>query len=138
MVPFQTGANNEAYSATPGAETKTPARIGVSLYYRTWRGNTLQFCPACLAEDAVPYFRRSWRLAFVTLCARHGRRLLDRCAACRAPLRFELISLEAASLAVCYRCASDLRAAPATRVKAGQLTERVIQFQERLLRVVEG
>jgi hypothetical protein len=110
----------------------------VSLYYRTWRGNTLQFCPACLAEDAVPYFRRSWCLAFVTFCARHPLRLLDHCAACRALLCFELTSLDAASLAVCYRCASDLRSAPATRLKAGEPTDRVIQFQERLLRVVEG
>ncbi|MBM1818233.1 TniQ family protein, partial [Sulfitobacter pseudonitzschiae] len=44
----------------------------------TW----LQFCPACLAEDETPYFRRSWSLATRVSCFRHGCRLRDRCPSC--------------------------------------------------------
>lgn len=44
----------------------------------TW----LQFCPACLAEDETPYFRRDWGLATRVSCFRHGCRLRDRCPSC--------------------------------------------------------
>lgn len=44
----------------------------------TW----LQFCPACLAEDETPYFRRDWSLATRVSCFRHGCRLRDRCPSC--------------------------------------------------------
>jgi hypothetical protein len=128
----------EACSGMLDGQRAGSNRTGMSLYCRSGSGNTVQFCLACLSEDAVPYFRRSWRLAFVTVCARHGLRLLDRCAACRAWLRFERTSLDAESLAVCYRCNSDLRSAPMRRIQPGQPTDRLIHFQERLLRVVEG
>lgn len=39
-------------------------------------------CPVCLAEDARPYFRISWRFAFVTACPIHGCELIDRCPSC--------------------------------------------------------
>lgn len=42
----------------------------------------LQFCPSCLREDEVPYFRRSWTLATRVSCFRHGCRLRDRCPSC--------------------------------------------------------
>ena len=46
----------------------------------------LQYCPACLASDARPYFRRSWRLAHVVACSEHGCRLRDRCWQCDRPI----------------------------------------------------
>lgn len=42
----------------------------------------LHFCPSCLREDEVPYFRRSWTLATRLSCFRHGCRLRDRCPSC--------------------------------------------------------
>jgi hypothetical protein len=46
----------------------------------------LQFCPACLSVDARPYFRRSWRLAYVVCCPEHACRLHDRCWQCGKPV----------------------------------------------------
>lgn len=46
------------------------------------RRHGLQFCPACLASDEAPYFRRGWRLAFATICTRHGTLLRDSCPEC--------------------------------------------------------
>ena len=56
----------------------------------TWRRQQpwLQYCPRCLQEDADPYFRRRWRLAFVTICPAHRQQLLDRCAVCSAVVNF--------------------------------------------------
>jgi hypothetical protein len=42
----------------------------------------LQFCPTCLREDELPYFRRSWTWATRVSCFRHGCRLRDCCPSC--------------------------------------------------------
>lgn len=44
----------------------------------------LQYCPVCLSER--PYFRRMWRLAFITACADHRVQLRDACPSCRSPI----------------------------------------------------
>lgn len=49
-------------------------------------GYGLRFCPQCLKEDKVPYFRKKWRLSFSTACVAHKCFLLDRCPACGTPL----------------------------------------------------
>jgi hypothetical protein len=43
---------------------KTPWILSTGPQFRQRQG--LPFCPACLAGPAPPYFRRRWRLAFVT------------------------------------------------------------------------
>ena len=55
-----------------------PQHAGTSTAQSCW----LQFCPSCLGEDEVPYFRRSWTLATRLSCFRHGCRLRDRCPSC--------------------------------------------------------
>ena len=55
-----------------------PQDAGTSTAQSCW----LQFCPICLREDEVPYFRRSWTLATRVSCFRHGCRLRDRCPSC--------------------------------------------------------
>ncbi|NJR79348.1 TniQ family protein [Sphingomonas corticis] len=64
----------------------------------------LQYCPACLATDAKPYFRRRWRLAFVTSCTTHGQLLRDRCPQCDAPVHQHA----AASAVHCFKCGGEL------------------------------
>jgi hypothetical protein len=55
-----------------------PQDAGTSTALSCW----LQFCPTCLREDEVPYFRRSWTLATRVSCFRHGCRLRDHCPSC--------------------------------------------------------
>lgn len=73
----------------------------------------LQYCPACLPSDAKPYFRRRWRLAFVTSCTLHGQLLRDRCPQCQAPVHQHA----AASATHCFKCGCSLceRGATVTR-----------------------
>jgi hypothetical protein len=48
----------------------------------------VQFCPECLATDDIPYFRRHWRLSFITVCPTHGIMMVDRCPQCQRPINF--------------------------------------------------
>jgi hypothetical protein len=56
----------------------------VGVFHRIRRRHGLQFCPECLALQ--PVYLRAWRLSFVTHCPVHGRRLLDACPHCDAPV----------------------------------------------------
>lgn len=81
-------------------------------------GYGVQFCHRCLAEDAEPYFRRRWRVAFYTWCAKHEVMLHDRCPRCGASVVFQRQEIgqstgaDADSITHCYACDFDLREAP--------------------------
>lgn len=77
----------------------------------TW----LQFCPACLAEDETPYFRRGWSLATRVSCFRHGCLLRDRCPNCGGGLA-PFLQDRLLPQQICAFCAAPLvkRTLPAT------------------------
>lgn len=99
------------------AAGKTPWVLPLGIYHRTRKAYGMQFCPACLFEDPVPYFRRQWRLAFATICDRHGTLLHDRCPQCGAPViyfRNDLGHRQKGRLGdhtLCWQCQYDLRRA---------------------------
>jgi hypothetical protein len=93
----------------------------------------LQYCPHCLREDADPYFRRCWRLTFVTVCPDHHRRLLDRCGACGAVVNFHRLPGIAKAMTVCHSCRCDMRCAQAPTLRRNANDQRWVQFQTFLL-----
>jgi|GEM_PF-1402147 len=75
----------------------------------------IQFCPVCLSEGELSYYRRQWRLAFFTFCPIHKVMLYDACPLCGAPIAYHRrdCSVEVGatkSLGYCYNCLGDLRA----------------------------
>jgi len=72
------------------------------------RRGGLQYCSACLASDAHPFFRLQWRLAWHTCCARHQIGLKDRCGHCHAPVEPHRL-LAAGAMTLCASCSGDLR-----------------------------
>lgn len=92
--------------------------LALKLYHRKHEGHGLQFCPACLTEDQIPYFRRRWRVAFNTVCTRHGTMLLDRCPKCGVAVAVHrldiehLDALDTMPVSYCHACGFDLRDAP--------------------------
>ncbi|WP_439022897.1 TniQ family protein [Agarivorans sp. QJM3NY_29] len=86
-----------------------------------------QYCPVCLREG-IPYYRKSWRISFVTVCYQHQCRLLDCCHKCGAPVmvnandskdKFKVYNGE---FSACHSCGNDLRTAPCSRAKKGVLS----------------
>lgn len=76
-----------------------------------------RFCPVCLLEDEVKYFRIEWRFLCWLWCPLHMCRLLDACPACAKPVQLpaDLISAGpkgwgVATLDRCLFCESDLTA----------------------------
>lgn len=93
-----------------------PPKDRVGFFLRDWalKENSLihrwevrhVICPECLARDAIPYWRRSWRLALTVSCHIHGLEMLERCLRCGntfvAPRRNH------ASLRECSACKSPI------------------------------
>ncbi|WP_240435095.1 MULTISPECIES: TniQ family protein [Ralstonia solanacearum species complex] len=98
-----------------------PWVISVKLPRNARLGPGLQFCPYCLREDPVPYFRLHWRVALQTFCERHHCLLLDRCPNCGACLFIQRVDAdlrrtESDGLCHCHNCDYDLRHADAPLV----------------------
>lgn len=69
--------------------------------------NGLMYCPKCLKEDRVPYWRKKWRYFFYTACPKHKIFLTDRCWHCNKPIKLIKIKLSD-TLKYCYHCGADL------------------------------
>ena len=99
----------------------------------------MQYCVECLRADAIPYFRREWRLALITACPVHRIRLRDRCS-CGAPIEYlspqadAMRSVRIPKLSVCPRCLADLRDVDSPNVEVDRRTSR---FEKSLLRSVD-
>lgn len=106
----------------------------LGVYHRERKLWGLQYCSLCLTEDDDPYFRRIWRLAFVTVCGIHCVMLRDRCPKCNAPLNFYRNQYECASIACCRDCGYDLRRA--TPITSEGIGSQVLH-QKKILEILE-
>jgi site-specific recombinase XerC len=122
----------------PNGNTRWILPLGV--YHRTHRNSGLLCCPECLAEDVVPYFRRSWRLALKVACTKHKSWLIDCCPSCNSPIephRSDMHSKEyfpiLNQLVYCWHCGGDLRMLK----NKTQPNTSVLQFQQSLNQTLE-
>lgn len=77
----------------------------------------LQYCPCCLIEDGKrPYFRKEWRLGFMTCCTAHSVQLHCRCPKCQQPINLKRLQrrkgevlFHPEDIAHCSQCGFDLR-----------------------------
>ena len=93
--------------------------LPLKIYHRTRKGKGITYCPLCLKNDRIKYFRKSWRLAFVTFCNLHNCLLLDRCHYCHASVDYQRVGvgcrdyeLPNMDLSVCHCCGKPLWHAP--------------------------
>lgn len=114
----------------------------IGVYHRKRIQFGLQYCPDCLATDREPYFRRRWRLAFITICESHNRVLNDRCPRCSAAVNFhrdelgDFRKLAPTSMTLCYSCNFDLRDAVRDEPHSCSVNEKEIEFTTNLIRLL--
>lgn len=95
----------------------------VKKHHRVNKGYALQYCPLCLKEDSVSYFRLSWRLALYTFCSKHRIMMIDRCQHCQEPVMFHRVEqgkpnkFEVETLDSCWHCSQPLSSAATSPVE---------------------
>ena len=77
----------------------------------------LMYCPKCLAEDEIPYFRKKWRYQFYNVCTKHEIFLTDRCWICYERVNFSKI-IHNKNLAICNKCGKDLSTTLFTKIQS--------------------
>jgi TniQ len=108
----------------------------LKLHHRKFEGFGLQFCPECLAQDEEPYFRKSWRVAFNTVCTIHNCMLHDRCPNCGQGAAFHRNDMRhteyvsTVSLRECHHCGFDLSKSPS--IRANHASNDVSKFLSNL------
>jgi hypothetical protein len=104
--------------------------IGIRIHGDT-SGFGQQYCPQCLAEEPI-YFRKEWRLLFVTACTKHKIYLHDRCPHCHSRINLRKsyvkdVNNEIPSrhgLRLCSACGGDI-----TALKTNKADDDVMAFQ---------
>ena len=76
----------------------------------------IRFCPICLKTDEQPYFRKIWRLSFITACQKHKCFLEDSCQSCQLPITLYNIKEESA-FCLCTSCHKYLWESKPTFIK---------------------
>lgn len=89
--------------------------LNIGVYHRSRQSFGLQYCPLCLKEDLTPYYRKYWRLSYMTICHIHHIHLLDRCSHCAVPImphRIDMIKKsylqQNINLRICAICRKNL------------------------------
>jgi hypothetical protein len=77
----------------------------------------LMYCPKCLNEDEIPYFRKKWRYQFYNVCTKHEIFLTDRCWVCCERINFSKIKHNK-NLAICSKCEKDLTTTLFTKIQS--------------------
>lgn len=80
------------------------------LWFTRWKstyGTGLRFCPLCLKEDKIPFFRNRWRLRYITFCPNHFCLLENKCPNCKSPIAPYRLKWDY-NLNQCYKCGFDL------------------------------
>lgn len=115
----------------------------LKLNHRKFEGFGLQFCSECLAQDEEPYFRKSWRVAFNTVCTIHNCMLHDRCPSCGHGVAFHRNDMRHSqyvttiSLKECHYCGSDLSASRS--IRSNYVDSNISEFLSNLsLKLVYG
>jgi len=94
----------------------------LQIYHRKRDGYGIQYCPQCLKEGPVPYFRKKWRISFCTICPKHDCMLLDRCPHCDTGIAFHrvdtgILNWEAeSSIDNCHACGLGLSQTPLRKI----------------------
>jgi hypothetical protein len=133
-LPSYAGLVAEEINSNGNSSWIVPANV----YHRQRTRPGLMYCPICLKTDEVPFFRRIWRLAFVTTCSIHGVNLLDACPECGAaviPHRVDIgpdaVLPRDRSLIRCWKCGHDLRTA-----STGSCSPFLLTFTKQLQEIV--
>ena len=67
-----------------------------------------QYCPECLSEDNVAYFRLPWRFAWHTGCIKHNQHLHDQCPHCHNAIQPRRLEAPDQVMTCCSICKKSL------------------------------
>jgi Zn ribbon nucleic-acid-binding protein len=97
--------------------------------------SNMKFCPICLKKDKIPYFRQTWKLIFITVCAKHNCFLYDVCPECNSKVSLTKMYQNKKSFLYCHKCGFDLRKSKIQILKRDLING--INAQDKLMNILK-
>ena len=96
----------------------------------------MKFCPVCLREDKVPYFRKSWRIAFYNICHKHKCHMYEECPECKSKIDISSMHENKLTYEFCYKCGFELK--KARRLPVHKKYASSIHYQNKIFKIIHN
>jgi Zn ribbon nucleic-acid-binding protein len=97
---------------------------------------TLKYCPVCLREDKVPYFRKTWRVVFYNICHKHKCRLYEHCPECKTKLDISQMHENKLPYTFCHKCRFELK--KGRRLPINKKYSSSTIYQNKIFKIIEN
>ena len=95
-----------------------------------------KYCPICLREDKVPYFRKKWRVVFYNICHKHQCRLYEHCLTCKTKLDISQMYENKLPYTYCHRCGFELKKGRKLPIHKKHISS--LEYQNNIFKTIEN
>jgi hypothetical protein len=93
-----------------------------------------KYCPVCLREDKVPYFRKTWRVVFYNICHKHQCRLYEHCPSCKTNLDISKMYENELTYTHCHHCGFELKKGRKLPIHKKYISS--LDYQNRIFKII--
>jgi len=94
-----------------------------------------KYCPICLREDKVPYFRKKWRVVFYNVCHKHQCRLYEHCPECKTKLDISKMFENKLPYTHCHHCGFELKKGRKLPINKKHISS--LNYQNKIFKTIE-
>lgn len=93
-----------------------------------------KYCPICLREDKVPYFRKKWRVVFYNICHKHSCYLYEHCPSCKSILDISKMYNNKLPYTYCQKCGFELKRGRKLPIHKKYISN--LEYQNRIFKII--
>jgi len=93
-----------------------------------------KYCPVCLREDKVPYFRKKWRVVFYNICHKHSCYLYEHCPSCKSKLDISKMHNNKLPYTYCHKCGFELKRGRKLSVLKSYISS--LEYQNKIFKII--
>lgn len=93
-----------------------------------------KYCPICLREDKVPYFRKKWRVVFYNMCHKHSCYLYEHCPSCKSKLDISKMHNNKLPYTHCHECGFELKRGRNLSVHKSNISS--LEYQNKIFKII--
>ena len=94
----------------------------------------LKYCPVCLREDDIPYYRKIWKTVFYNICHKHQCYLYECCPRCKTKLDISKMHNNELPYTHCYKCGFELK--KGRRLSVSKKNISSIDYQNKIFDII--
>lgn len=93
-----------------------------------------KYCPVCLREDKIPYFRKKWRVVFYNICHKHNCYLYEHCPSCKTKLDISKMHENKLPYTHCHHCGFELKKGRKLPIHKNHISS--LEYQNKIFKII--